>query len=299
MSTHNAQLASVVSIAGTDPSGGAGIQADIKAISATGSYAASIITLLVAQNTLSVTAIQEIPLAFIQQQIDAVFTDLSIDAVKLGMLYHEDIIHLVARNLKKYQPHFVVLDPVMISQTGHALLKPQAIQALVDDLFPLATLITPNIPEAELILKLKITDESSMQDAASLLATRYKISVLLKGGHLKTTHSSDIFYDYSQKQMHRFDTLRIPTKNTHGTGCTLSAAIASYLAQGESLTNAIALAKKYLTQCILAAKDLKLGHGQGPVNHFYFLDRSFANKKFTGFVGRVTRRLIPHLISKN
>lgn len=275
MSTHNSQLASVVSIAGTDPSGGAGIQADIKAISATGSYAASIFTLLVAQNTLSVTAIQEIPLAFIQQQIDAVFTDLSIEAVKLGMLYHEEIIHLVARNLKKYQPPFVVLDPVMISQTGHTLLKPQAIQSLVENLFPLATLITPNIPEAEAILKLKITDESSMQDATLLLAARYKISVLLKGGHLNTRQSSDLFYDYSQQQMHRFDTPRINTKNTHGTGCTLSAAIASYLAQGENLYTAIARAKHYLTQCILAAKDLKLGHGQGPVHHFYFLDRKF------------------------
>ncbi|MFZ0219700.1 MAG: bifunctional hydroxymethylpyrimidine kinase/phosphomethylpyrimidine kinase [Candidatus Aquirickettsiella sp.] len=273
MLTRNTPFAQVVSIAGTDPSGGAGMQADIKAISATGSYAASIITILVAQNTTSVSAIQEIPLAFIQQQIDAVFTDLSISAVKLGMLYHEDIIHLVARNLKKYQPPFVVLDPVMISQTGHALLKPQAIQALVDDLFPLATLITPNIPEAESILTLKITDESNMRDAAILLATRYKISVLLKGGHLKATHSPDIFYNFPQKKMHCFETLRINTKNTHGTGCTLSAAIASYLAQGENLYNAITRAKHYLTHCILAAKDLKLGHGQGPVHHFYFLDK--------------------------
>lgn len=271
MSTYNGALTSVVSIAGTDPSGGAGIQADIKAISATGSYAASIITVLVAQNTLSVTAIQEIPLVFIQQQIDAVFTDLSIGAVKLGMLYHEEIIHLVAANLKKYQPPFIVLDPVMISQTGHTLLKPQAIQALVDVLFSLATLITPNIPEAEAILKLNINDPRSMQDAATLLATRYKTSVLLKGGHLKTRYSPDIFYDYPQKQIHCFDSLRIDTKNTHGTGCTLSAAIASYLAQGESLLSAITQAKHYLTECILAAKNLKLGHGQGPVHHFYFL----------------------------
>lgn len=272
MSVYNTPLAQVVSIAGTDPSGGAGIQADIKAISATGSYAASIISILVAQNTQAVTAIQEIPLAFIQQQIDAVFTDLSIDAVKLGMLYHEDIIHLVASNLKKYQAPFVVLDPVMISQTGHILLKPQAIHALVDELFPLATLITPNIPEAESILERKISDIRNMQDAAILLATRYKVSVLLKGGHLSTTHSPDIFYDFPQKQMHRFDAPRINTKNTHGTGCTLSAAIASYLAQGETLTNAVGKAKHYLTQCILAAKDLKLGQGPGPVHHFYFLE---------------------------
>lgn len=273
----NASLAQVVTIAGTDPTGGAGIQADIKAISATGSFAASIITVLVAQNTQSVTAIQEIPIDFIQQQIDAVFNDLSVDAVKLGMLYHETIIRCVSRNLKKYSPRTIVLDPVMVSQTGHSLLKPQAIRALVDELFPLATLITPNIPEAESILKGEITDESNMQEAACELATRYQVSVLLKGGHLNTKHSSDIFYDLSQKRIHRFETLRINTQNTHGTGCTLSAAIASYLAQGESLANAIALAKNYLTQCILAAKDLKIGQGQGPVHHFYFLDSQHLN----------------------
>ncbi|TLY47272.1 MAG: bifunctional hydroxymethylpyrimidine kinase/phosphomethylpyrimidine kinase [Gammaproteobacteria bacterium] len=262
----------VVSIAGTDPSGGAGIQADLKAISATGSYAASIITVLVVQNTLSVSAIQEIPLTFIQQQIDAVFTDLPIGAVKLGMLYHTDIIQLVAANLKKYRPPFVVLDPVMMSQTGQPLLKPEAIPAL-SNLFSLATLITPNIPEAEAIVKFNINNDQSMQAAATRLATDYKTSVLIKGGHLTTRHSPDIFYDYPHQQLHRFDALRLRTKNTHGTGCTLSAAIASYLAQGESLYNAITHAKYYLSQCLLAAKDLNLGHGQGPVHHFYFLDK--------------------------
>ena len=183
-------LASVVTIAGTDPCGGAGIQADIKAISATGAYAASVITVLVAQNTCHVTAIQEIPLCFIQQQIDAVFSDLAIGAVKLGMLYQEEIIHLLVNNLKKYQPPFIVLDPVMITQTGHLLLKPQAINALVNDLFPLATLITPNIPEAETILKSPINDFNSLRDAAITLAKQYKISVLLKGGHLKSVHNN-------------------------------------------------------------------------------------------------------------
>ncbi len=270
-------LPTVVSIAGTDPSGGAGIQADLKAISATGSYAASIITVLVAQNTVSVSAIQEIPLSFVQQQIDAVFTDLSIDAVKLGMLYRTDIIQLVAAHLKKYQAPFVVVDPVMISQTGQPLLKPEATQALIDDLFSLATLITPNIPEAEAILKININDEEHMQEAARLFANRYQTSILIKGGHLTTRHSPDIFYDYPHKQMHRFDTLRIATQNTHGTGCTLSAAIASYLAQGKDLYAAITQAKHYLSQCLLAAKDLKLGHGQGPVHHFYFLDKNNFN----------------------
>lgn len=267
----------VVSMAGTDPTGGAGISADLKAISTTGSYAASIITVLVAQNTVSVSAIHEIPLSFIQQQIDAVFTDLSIDAVKLGMLFDTDIIQLVAANLKKYQPPFVVLDPVMISQTGQPLLKPKAIQTLIDDLFSLTTLITPNIPEAEAILKLNITNEDHMLEAARLFAHRYQTSVLIKGGHLTTGHSPDIFYDYPHQQTHCFDTLRIPTQNTHGTGCTLSAAIASYLAQGRSLYQAITQAKHYLNQCLLAAKDLKLGQGQGPVHHFYFLDKNNFN----------------------
>ncbi|MGB8285192.1 MAG: bifunctional hydroxymethylpyrimidine kinase/phosphomethylpyrimidine kinase [Candidatus Aquirickettsiella gammari] len=264
-------LASVVTIAGTDPCGGAGIQADIKAISATGAYAASVITVLVAQNTCHVTAIQEIPLCFIQQQIDAVFSDLAIGAVKLGMLYQEEIIHLLVNNLKKYQPPFIVLDPVMITQTGHLLLKPQAINALVNDLFPIATLITPNIPEAETILKSPINDFNSLRDAAITLAKQYKISVLLKGGHLKSVDSPDIFYDYPQQQIHCFNTPRINTQNTHGTGCTLSSAIASYLAQGEDLYHAIAKAKHYLSQAIVAAKNLKLGRGNGPVHHFYFL----------------------------
>lgn len=267
-------LPAVVSIAGTDPSGGAGIQADLKAISATGSYAASIISVLVAQNTLAVSAIQEIPLTFIQQQIDAVFSDLSIGAVKLGMLYDTNIIQLVAANLKKYQPPFVVLDPVMISQTGHPLLKPQAVRTLMHELFSLATLITPNIPEAEAIVKFKINDDDCMQEAALRLAKHYKTSMLIKGGHLEASHSPDVFYDYPNKQIHRFDTPRILTQNTHGTGCTLSAAIASYLAQGECLFNAITQAKHYVNQCLLAAKDLKLAHGQGPVHHFYFLDKN-------------------------
>lgn len=266
-------LACVVTIAGTDPSGGAGIQADIKAISATGAYAASIITVLVAQNTYHVTAIEEIPLDFIQQQIDAVFSDLAIGAVKLGMLYQEEIIHLLANNLKKYPPPFTVLDPVMIAQTGHLLLKPQAVNALVNDLFPMATLITPNIPEAETILKSPINDLNSLRDAAITLATHYKVSILLKGGHLKSIDSPDIFYDYPKQEVHCFNTPRIKTQNTHGTGCTLSSAIASYLAQGEDLYHAIAKAKHYLHCTIVAAKNLKLGHGNGPVHHFYFLDK--------------------------
>jgi hydroxymethylpyrimidine/phosphomethylpyrimidine kinase len=265
-------LPSVLSIAGTDPSGGAGIQADIKAISATGSYAASVITVLVAQNTQGVQAIQTIPLAFIQQQMDAVFTDLTLAAVKLGMLYDEEIITLIAKNLKKYQPPFIVLDPVMTAQSGDLLLKPHTVQALMG-LFPLAALITPNIPEAEILLNNKISDRKQMESAAKTLAETHKTSVLLKGGHLNGNHSPDIFYDKQQRKMVCFDSPRITTSNTHGTGCTLSSAIASYLGQGYTLYDAIHKAKAYLYQAIDGGKNLKIGKGNGPVNHFYYLKK--------------------------
>lgn len=269
----NSNLPTVLSIAGTDPSGGAGIQADIKTISATGCYAASVITVLVAQNTQGVQSIQEIPLNFIQQQIDSVFTDLQCAAVKLGMLYNEEIILLVANNLKKYRPPFIILDPVMAAQSGDSLLKIGAINKLKKDLFPLATLITPNIPEAEMLLDIKITNPEQMKAATLDLAETYNISVLLKGGHLKATDSPDIFYDRTQREITCFNSPRIDTPHTHGTGCTLSSAIAAYLAQGYALSEAVAKAKAYLYQAINAGKDLKIGKGSGPVNHFYYLKK--------------------------
>jgi hydroxymethylpyrimidine/phosphomethylpyrimidine kinase len=265
-------LPSVVTIAGTDPSGGAGIQADIKSISATGSYAASIITVLVAQNTQGVQAIQEIPLRFLQQQIDAVFSDLHIAAVKLGMLYKEDIIDTVAENIKKYAPPFTVLDPVMTAQSGDVLLKKNAVNALIQ-LFPLATLITPNIPEAEILLGEKIRDHRQMEAAAKHLAQTHQVSVLLKGGHLHSSDSPDIFYDKEKEKSLCFASPRIDSPHTHGTGCTLSSAIASYLAQGHALAEAIHQAKNYLYQAISAGKTLTIGKGKGPVNHFYHLKK--------------------------
>jgi hydroxymethylpyrimidine/phosphomethylpyrimidine kinase len=269
---NNNNFPSVVSIAGTDPSGGAGIQADIKAISATGSYAASVITVLVAQNTQGVQAIQEIPLHFIQQQIDVVFTDLSIVAVKLGMLYQEKIINKIAENIKKYRPPFIVLDPVMTAQSGDLLLKTNAVLAL-SHLFPLATLITPNIPEAEILLNKKISNQKQMEAAARYLAEQHKTSVLLKGGHLTGTDASDVFYDKLTKKVVSFTSPRIDSPHTHGTGCTLSSAIASYLAQGYALQEAIYRAKNYLHQAIMAGKTLNIGKGKGPVNHFYYLKK--------------------------
>jgi hydroxymethylpyrimidine/phosphomethylpyrimidine kinase len=264
-------LPTVVTFAGTDPSGGAGIQADIKAISATGSYAASIITVLVAQNTQGVQAIQEVPLSFIQQQIDSLFTDLTVASVKIGMLYNRDIIELIAKNLKKHQPPLVVLDPVMTAQSGDLLLKSEAVLALVNNLFPLVTLITPNIPEAEILLQQKICDQKQMQSAAIHLAETHKISVLIKGGHLNAVDSPDILYCSNEKKIYPFTSPRIQTAHTHGTGCTLSSAIASYLAQGYNLVTAIQKSKTYLYHAIDAGKDLKIGQGSGPVHHFYQL----------------------------
>ncbi|MDQ8039319.1 MAG: bifunctional hydroxymethylpyrimidine kinase/phosphomethylpyrimidine kinase [Rickettsiella sp.] len=273
MMLNNPRLPLVLSIAGTDPSGGAGIQADIKAISATGCYAATVITILVAQNTQGVQAIQEIPLPFIQQQIDSVFSDLKFGAVKLGMLYNKKIILLVANSLKKYHPPFIVLDPVITAQSGDSLLKFDAINTIKKELFPLVTLITPNIPEAEMLLGIKITNQKQMRSATERLAETYNISVLLKGGHLNDPDSPDIFYNYSQKKFFCFNSPRIDTPHTHGTGCTLSSTIASYLAQGYALVEAISKAKTYLYQAINAGKDLNLGKGNGPVNHFYFLKK--------------------------
>jgi len=277
---HKTSLPIVLSIAGTDPSGGAGMQADIKAISATGSYAASVVTVLVAQNTQGVQSIQEIPLPFIQQQLDSVFSDLHLAAIKLGLLYKREIIDLVTQNLERYRPPFIILDPVITAQSGDALLQANTTAAFTN-LFPLATLITPNIPEAEILLNQKISTIKQMQSAAALLANVHKTSVLLKGGHLMAKNSPDLFYDYAQAKTHCFDSPRIDTKNTHGTGCSLSAAIASYLAQGHDLYHAIRKAKTYLYQAIDSGKHLKIGKGNGPVDFFYYLRAPLINCLFT------------------
>jgi hydroxymethylpyrimidine/phosphomethylpyrimidine kinase len=257
----------VVTIAGTDPSGGAGIQADIKAISATGCYAASIITALVAQNTQGVQAIQEVPLAFIDQQIESVFSDLTVHAVKIGMLHNKKVIELITSKLEKYKPDYVVLDPVMVAKDGSSLMEPDTIAFLKENLFSLATLITPNLPEAEKILSVKIHTVSDMECAAKKIGEN--VNVLLKGGHLETERSSDVLYVNSE--MHWFHAERIKTKNTHGTGCSLSSAIASYLAQGYFLPEAVSAAKQYLTKAIQSGSQFQIGRGHGPVDHFYFL----------------------------
>ena len=259
----------VLTIAGSDSGGGAGIQADIKAISATGSYACSVITALTAQNTQGVTGILAIDSDFVEQQLDAVFTDLNIIAVKIGMLSDSNIIHAVANKLQQYQPQFIVVDPVMVATSGDLLLENSAISSLKSVLLPLADVITPNLPEAAALLGCAIPqDEAAMAAMIAELRQLGAKSVLLKGGHLEHDASSTDLLIFAD-QVLRFSTPRINTRNTHGTGCTLSSAIASYLAQGHELSAATKLAKQYITQAISHADELQIGQGHGPVHHFF------------------------------
>ncbi|WP_318462119.1 bifunctional hydroxymethylpyrimidine kinase/phosphomethylpyrimidine kinase [Photobacterium leiognathi] len=267
----------VLTIAGSDSGGGAGIQADIKAISATGGYACSVITAITAQNTLGVSAVHPIPLPIIEKQLDAVFSDLNIVAVKVGMLADSDIIELVAAKIRQYQPRFLVVDPVMIATSGDPLLKQTAIETLKTALLPLADIITPNLPEAAALTQLAMPNTQdgmlAMIDELRLLAAE---SVLLKGGHLECTNESNDVLILPQ-EIEIFSAPRIQSRNTHGTGCTLSSAIASYLAQGYTLMSAVQLAKHYITSAIEYADQLDIGHGHGPVDHFFALRSKTTN----------------------
>lgn len=267
----NLNLSCVVSIAGTDPSGGAGIQADIKSISATGSYAATVITVLVAQNTQGVQSVYPISPDFVLSQINSIFEDLKIDAVKIGMLYSHENMEIVASALEKYQPQNIVLDPVMTAKDASLLIDLATLDFFKKRLFPLTNIITPNLFEAEKIMNKKIISLNDMEQTAKEIADQYKINVLIKGGHFAGDESSDVLYSIKDKLINWFHAKRIYTKNTHGTGCTLSSAIASYLAQGYSLVEAVQRAKLYLTNSLKGGSNLQIGRGRGPVDHFYFL----------------------------
>jgi len=258
----------VLTVAGSDSGGGAGIQADIKTISATGSYACTVITALTAQNTLGVTGVLPIEQAFIEQQFAAVFSDIEVDVVKIGMLGDAATIKTVATALKKHPVKHIVLDPVMVATSGDLLLASEAISSLISELLPLATVITPNIPEALALLGKDPSQpvEDGWQLCRELLELGCQ-SVLVKGGHLTGASSSDYWLSPSQQQ--NFSSARIETKNTHGTGCTLSSAIASYMAQGQGLACAIGSAKDYISEAIKQADQLHIGSGCGPVHHFY------------------------------
>ena len=259
----------VLTIAGSDSGGGAGIQADIKAISATGSYACSVITAITSQNTLGVSAIHSIPLAHIESQLDAVFSDLNVVAVKIGMLADAEIITLVARKIQQYAPKFLVIDPVMVASSGDLLLAQDAISTLKKELIPMADLLTPNLPEgAALVGKAVPQNEDDMGGMIEDLRELGAKAVLLKGGHLEhDVNSNDLLIQQQSSELLRAK--RYNTPNTHGTGCTLSSAIASYLAQGNRLHKAVYLGKQYISQAISHSDELEVGQGHGPVHHFF------------------------------
>ena len=260
----------VLTIAGSDSGGSAGIQADIKTISANGCYAASAITAVTVQNTLGVQAVHPVPPEILEGQIESVLSDIGADAIKIGMLHSAEIVQIVAEKIRKYAIRNVVLDPVMVSTSGHRLIEELAVQVIKNELLPLARVVTPNIPEAEILIGRAISGESDFAAVAMELADTYGVSVLLKAGHLTGDILTDYFYNAENKTFTLMSSKRVETQNTHGTGCTLSSAFAAALAKGEELTTAARSAKSYIEQAIITGADYEIGNGHGPVNHLNF-----------------------------
>jgi hydroxymethylpyrimidine/phosphomethylpyrimidine kinase len=256
----------ILIIAGSDCSGGAGIQADIKTITAHKMYAMSVITALTAQNTTSIYGIMEVPSEFVSKQIDCIFTDIYPDAIKIGMVSNSHNIDVIAEKLHKYAARNIVIDPVMVSTSGVKLISDAAIDSLVAKLLPIATVITPNIPEAEVLCGFKVKDEKDMIQAAEMLAKRFSCAILVKGGH-RVSDAIDLLYENGN--IYWYKSKRVNNPNTHGTGCTLSSAIACNLAEGKTLYASVQNAKDYLTGALKAMLDL--GKGPGPINHTYNL----------------------------
>ncbi|MEG1684335.1 MAG: bifunctional hydroxymethylpyrimidine kinase/phosphomethylpyrimidine kinase [Bacteroides sp.] len=259
----------ILSIAGSDSCGGAGIQADIKAISALGAYAATAITAITVQNTLGVRAIHPVPSAYVKGQIEAVMEDIHPDAIKIGMINDIAIVRVIAESIKKYRPKYVVFDPVMVSTSGSKLIEDDAIAVLTTELMPLTDLITPNLDEAEVLIGKKIRNLKEMKEAAIALLTFGSKAVLVKGGHLEGDEMYDVLQLSSQTEPIIFTGKHIASKNVHGTGCTLSSSIATFLALGEEMDMAVSHAKEYIAGAIEAGKDVFIGHGNGPLNHTY------------------------------
>ncbi|MBN2213601.1 MAG: bifunctional hydroxymethylpyrimidine kinase/phosphomethylpyrimidine kinase [Bacteroidales bacterium] len=259
----------VLTIAGSDSGGGAGIQADIKTISACGCYAMSAITAITIQNTTIVSGVYPIPIEAVSGQISAVLDDIGADAVKIGMLHSSEVIKTVKRTLAGYRIRNIVLDPVMVAKSGDKLLQDDAIETLKKELIPVARIVTPNIPEAEILLGEKIQSQEMLTVMAEKLSRNHGVSVLLKAGHLTGNELTDIFYNFEDGSVLELNSKRISTKNTHGTGCTLSSAIASFLAHGLSLNDAVRHAKDFTKGAIASGTRYILGKGHGPVHHFY------------------------------
>lgn len=259
-----------LSIAGSDSGGGAGIQADLKTFAARGVFGMSVLTALTAQNTVGVQGVYEIPPEFVAQQIDSIVDDIGVDAVKTGMLSSAPIIGAVAERIRHHHLAPLVVDPVMVAKSGDPLLREDARDALVQLLLPLATVITPNLPEARVLCGFDITNLEEMRRAAQAIHRLGPRNVVVKGGHLADTSDAvDLLYD--GEAFREFHAPRIDTRNTHGTGCTFGSAIAAELAKGQGVTDAVNIAKEYLTEILRASAALNIGHGHGPMNHMALL----------------------------
>ena len=265
------KMKTALTIAGSDCSGGAGIQADIKTMTMNGVYAMSAITALTAQNTTGVRAIQEATPDFLAQQMDAVFEDIFPDAVKIGMVSSGELIRVIADRLKYYKAKNVVVDPVMIASSGSSLMKSEAVKVLTEELLPIASLVTPNIPEAGVLSGMAIENRDDMLTAAKMIGDRFGCAVLLKGGH-SVNDANDLLYANGEYRW--FEGKRIDNPNTHGTGCTLSSAIAANLAKGFPLAESVQRAKDYISGALAAMLDL--GHGSGPMMHNFDLNSRFS-----------------------
>lgn len=261
------RCARVLSIAGSDSGGGAGVQADLKTAAALGCYGMTAITAITAQNTLGVQAIHALPPALLAQQIDAVVEDIGADAVKIGMLHEPEVVRVVAAAIRRHRLRNVVLDPVMVATSGDRLITAPTMRVLVDELFPLACVVTPNLDEAAWLLGRGIDAAAQLEDAARALQALGAPALLLKGGHLAGAEVVDLLLPASPAAPVRWSSPRIASRNTHGTGCTLSTAIACQLALGLALTDAVAAARAYVQGALAAAATLRIGHGHGPLNH--------------------------------
>jgi len=264
-------MRTALTIAGSDSSGGAGIQADIKTMTCNGVYAMSAITALTAQNTTGVTGIMEVTPAFLEEQLDDIFTDIYPDAVKIGMVSSSELIKSISKKLREYNAKNIVVDPVMVATSGARLISDEAVSTLKEDLLPIAAVLTPNIPEAEVLAEMSITREEDMVSAAKIIGEKYHCAVLCKGGH-SLNDANDLLY--RDGEIRWFRGKRIDNPNTHGTGCTLSSAIASNLAKGYDLETSVERAKEYISGALAAMLDL--GRGSGPMKHGFNITGKYA-----------------------
>jgi hydroxymethylpyrimidine/phosphomethylpyrimidine kinase len=263
------QYKRALTIAGSDPSGGAGIQADLKTFSACGCFGTSAVVAVVDENTVGVTGVYPIPVDFVTGQIKSVLDDIGTNAVKIGMLHSSELIRAIKNTLLTYKIKNIVLDPVMVATSGDKLLQDEAIGTLKNEFAPFVRIITPNLPEAEILLGRSIRGQRDFPLVVKELSANCSVSVLLKAGHLKEDMLTDVFYNVETDEMIELTSKRIHTKNTHGTGCTFSSAIAAFLAHDMSLNDAVCRAKEYMESAIAAGAEYEIGNGHGPVHHFF------------------------------